>query len=768
MTESFAKLAPQKSPPRLLRGYELKTYRLLHCVDFLSKVDTTIGNLVEWIRIGDLRLPEMQRRYIWPATRVRDLLDSLYRDYPTGTILVWETDKPKPSRNLSVPQKESPFKGRRLLLDGQQRLTSLYAILLGQPVTVRGHRKPIEILFNLDHPQETEEVEEIDYDVRATDETDSDNSVEEEQEETPSVQKRLKQLTFVVASKALLADPHWVRVTDIFTKSDAQILKPLVTSFNDPEFDKYSKRLQKVRRIKDYQYVVQVLDRSLSYEQVTKIFVRVNSLGMKLRGSDLALAQITSRWRDSLRLFETFQEECEDMGFTIDIGVIVRALVVLATNQSRFRTVNTIPIDDLKSAWETEKDAIQFASNFLNANANIEDATLLSSPLFVITLAYYLVKKGKKLTLEEEQALKRWIYVASARGHYSGSSETTLDGDLAAIAKGRGAKEFLDIQRQLGHTNFSSEDLVGRGQQSPLFSLVYLALKARGAKDWRTQLGLSLTHQGRRHTIEHHHIFAKAQLKKVGYEKNEINEIANMAFISGGTNRKLSARSAEQYLAEVLKQQGEQALESHCIPLDQKLWKIESFRDFLKYRRAALAQAINDFINESNLPDIQTIEIERLITQGEGEQIEFKASARWDYRANAANKALEKVVVKSMAGFLNGKSGVIALGVDDKGTLVGLEKDYATLSARPDRDGYYQFLVNLFSSSFGRDIGGSMSVSFHQLRNHEICTLEMRKSPRPVWVEDGILRRFYVRVGNTTQELNAQEAADYIRVSWLK
>src|SRR5439155_4133635 len=118
----------------------------------MPKIDTTVGNLVDMIRNGELRLPEMQRRYVWPATRVRDLLDSLYRGYPSGTILVWETDREMPVRDLAVSQGDSPFKGHKMLLDGQQRLTSLSAIVRGAPVKVRGKRKPIEILFNLDHP----------------------------------------------------------------------------------------------------------------------------------------------------------------------------------------------------------------------------------------------------------------------------------------------------------------------------------------------------------------------------------------------------------------------------------------------------------------------------------------------------------------------------------------------------------------------------------------------------------------------------------------
>src|SRR5712671_5082442 len=102
---------------------------------------------------GELALPELQRRYVWRATRVRDLFDSLYRGYPSGSILVWETDEPVPTRDFAIAQDTTAFAGRKLLLDGQQRLTSLTAVLNGEQVSVRGRKRPIDILFNLDHPE---------------------------------------------------------------------------------------------------------------------------------------------------------------------------------------------------------------------------------------------------------------------------------------------------------------------------------------------------------------------------------------------------------------------------------------------------------------------------------------------------------------------------------------------------------------------------------------------------------------------------------------
>src|SRR5439155_224374 len=208
----------------------------------MPKIDTTVGTLVRMIASGELRLPEMQRRYVWRATRVRDLLDSLYRDYPSGTILVWETDQPMPSRDAAVEQQQNPFQGHKLLLDGQQRLTSLTAVVEGKPVLVRGRKKPIEILFNLEHPEgPPAEASEVEDDAPGRD--DEETEVDEE-EDAPTVQERLRKLTFVVGSRALLADPHWVRVSDIFSPmvTDGQILRGLVKSLDDPLYDKYTKR----------------------------------------------------------------------------------------------------------------------------------------------------------------------------------------------------------------------------------------------------------------------------------------------------------------------------------------------------------------------------------------------------------------------------------------------------------------------------------------------------------------------------------------------
>ena len=575
----------------------------------MQQQNIPIGTLVDMYKRGELRLPEIQRHYVWRATRVRDLLDSLYRGYPSGSILMWETDEPVPTRDFAIAQDSNAFAGRKLLLDGQQRLTSLTAVLSGASVQVRGRKRPIDILFNLDHPDgpptyDTEVTADEESPTASEDELNDDADDGEAAESGEAgIQEKLSRRTFVVASKNLASQPNWVSVSEVFaTANDAQLLKKAgITSFDDPRFQQYSDRLKKLRAIKDYPYVVHVLERSMSYEEVTEIFVRVNSLGAKLKSSDLAMAQMSSRWPNLLKELETFQEECEQSWFTIELGQLVRAIVVFATQQCLFRSVASTPIEKLKAGWQQAQEGLRFAINFLRANAGIEDESLLSSPMFVHVLAVVSRIKDNKLTAEQQNALLHWLLVANARGRYSrGSTETLLNEDLAILFRSGDITALMEpVKRQFGRLHIESTDLQGRGVNSPLFSLAYLALKAAGAKDWYSGLGLSLTHQGKLHFIQWHHIIPKSLLKG-DYETGEINEIANMAFITGQTNRRISNKEATQYLEDIVAKQGSAALESQCVPTDPALWSTDAYRDFLKMRREALAQRMNAFIREKS------------------------------------------------------------------------------------------------------------------------------------------------------------------------
>jgi hypothetical protein len=562
----------------------------------MSKAEASVQELVAMIERGELQLPEMQRRYVWRSTRVRDLLDSLYRGWPSGAILVWETDEDVPLQDFAVKQSANPYATTRLLLDGQQRLTSLSAVIRGEPLTVRGRQRPIEILFNLEHPDRlavVTEVNEDSEDEEVAEDTDSDSNEDE-------LQTRINKMAFVVATKKLAALPHWVKVSDVFrTEEDVPFLRRAgVTDLGDPRVPRYSQRLARLRGIRDYMYRMDVLERSMRYEDVTEIFVRVNSLGAKLRSSDLALAQITAKWRGALTEFLTFQEMCAKRGFNLELAIHLKALIAFATAQSRFHSVGGLSRPALEDAWKKSREGMEFAVNFLKTNARIESPALLSSPFLMVTLAYYGYRRGYHLTGSEADRLRFWVRLANAKGRYSrGSSETILDQDLATIRDGGTVEAMIDrLRLQVGRLDVTPDELRGRNQRSALFKTMFLAFREQGARDWNSNLEISLDHTGLHHTLQFHHIFPKALLAKLDRTSRDADDIANLAFISGSTNRRIGDKAPAVYLADVPAPDREAFYRTQCVPSDPDILAPDNYTAFLATRRELIAERLNEYL----------------------------------------------------------------------------------------------------------------------------------------------------------------------------
>ncbi|MGA7614034.1 MAG: DUF262 domain-containing protein, partial [Thermoanaerobaculia bacterium] len=569
----------------------------------MAKAEATVEELVGMIQRGELRLPEMQRRYVWRAPRVRDLLDSLYRGYPSGAILLWETDEDVPLQEFAVTQDANPFASTRLLLDGQQRLTSLSAVIRGEPVTVRGRQRPIELLFNLEHPDQLAVVTEVNEDGEDDEEV-ADDDVDADEETADSdedeLQRRFERMTFVVATKKLQALPHWVKVSDVFkTNEDAPFLQRAgIESFSDARYTKYSQRLSRLRDIRRYSYRMDVLERSMTYDEVTEIFVRVNSLGAKLRSSDLALAQITAKWPGSLTKFQDFEATCAKAGFELELGIHLKNLVAFATGQSRFLTVGSLPRERLEESWEQCKRGMEFALNFLKSNAGIDSPALLSSPFIVVSLAYFGHIRGYEIGAEEAHRLRYWVLTANAKGRYSrGSSETLLDQDLTTIRGGGDADDLVDrLRLQVGRLDVRPEELAGRNRRSALFKTMFLAFRDHGARDWSSNLAIAIDHSGASDRLQFHHIFPKALLRDSGRTPREADDIANLAFISGKTNRKISDTPPEVYIKTLREKKGDETLRTQCVPLDEELLEVGQYDTFLSRRRDLIADCLNAFL----------------------------------------------------------------------------------------------------------------------------------------------------------------------------
>ncbi len=155
-----------------------------------------------------------------------------------------------------------------------------------------------------------------------------------------------------------------------------------------------------------------------------------------------------------------------------------------------------------------------------------------------------------------------------------------------------------------------------------------------------------------------------------------------------------------------------------------------------------------------------------IIRQGEGPHLEFKSSLRWDMTESRINRALEGVVLKTLAGFLNSTiGGTLLIGVADNGEILGLEKDYQTLK-KPNQDGFEQTLMTLISTTLGADICPFVHVLFYVIDNKDVCRIIVSPSTRPVFLDQGNAPKFFLRTGGATRDLNIQEALGYVSGRW--
>lgn len=596
-----------------------------------------IGALKDMYLNRELLLPEMQRKYVWRATQVRNLIDSVYRDYPSGSILIWETEHiPEIKTHPFKETTQQPIGKRLLLLDGQQRITSLASILEGIPVRVkegtRVKEKFIDIYFNVDHPEEeSKAVEEVPgfevgdlvegkwedgefypgkikeignnkyyiaYDEGGEGWTDEIQDLGEESK---------RELYFQIKNKKIENKPNWISVTRLFKEGVGSILRDLKIGPNDPNFDKYNERLNQLYGRKDnYFYPIQII-RDKSYREVTDIFIRVNSSGTRLRSSDLALAQITSVWSGAMKLFEEFVDECIGEGFYLDENFLVRCLICIATEQSKFDKMSRIPLSKLKNTWELTKKGVQNTITFLKNNAFVDSSALLPSQILLVPLVYYSHKNNLCETQEIEKGFLYWFYNAAIWGRYSGSMETRLTEDLLAFSTQKPWIKLVDnIWQSVGKDRrITSGDFRGKGVSSPLFFMMYILTRKNQARDLETGSIINYTNFGGNNEIEYDHIFPRSKLETFFKDKLDdserkkiINEISNIAFMTKKGNIIKTNEDPMSYFPKVYnKYNGEDYFRRQQIPYELGLLGYEKYDDFLNLRSERLTKEINEFLD---------------------------------------------------------------------------------------------------------------------------------------------------------------------------
>ncbi|GCF06469.1 GmrSD restriction endonuclease domain-containing protein [Dictyobacter arantiisoli] len=516
----------------------------------------SIESLIAAIKDEKLVLPELQRQYVWKGRQVRDLFDSLYREYPSGQLLIWDTDEILLSRQAGVNGIYLKQNHAQLLLDGQQRLTSLANIMLGRPLKVRDAQNPIDIAFNVYTGN------------------------------------------FKIAPSNYKLQQNWISISDFFVKGAMTTYAHLGLDLKSTEAQNVYDRLNKLDNIKKYQYNVNVLQH-MSYQEVTHIFVRTNSGGTKLGNADLALAQVSSYWQGATQLFEEYQHTFigKQFGFKLDSGLIIRAIVVLLSGQSRFNQLirggrEQVTIEKLQDAWEKVKKALDRSIDFLVHNCLIDRLEMLSTRTLIIPLIAFFDRYENHASDSMLRDLQRWVYLALIRARYSGSSETALDQDLNALAKEQPVQAMIqNIEDVVGNRPITEREIQGQLKNSPFLLMSYVLARRAHAQDWFN--GMAIGNNGQDYQL--HHIFPKKLLTKT-YKSNDgskaASQLANLIFVSTTPPNEYLVEAPDSYLLKIDKQR----LKAQEIPLDEVLWKLNHFDDFMKQRRTQLANGINQLL----------------------------------------------------------------------------------------------------------------------------------------------------------------------------
>ncbi len=695
----------------------------------------SIQNLLGEIGHSEILLPEFQRGYVWNRDQVRGLMQSLYRRHPTGHLLTWRTYKPSLVRGAQKTGNGHSL----LLLDGQQRLTTLYVLFRGKaPLFYEGESLYFDLHFNM----QTEE--------------------------------------FRFYQKSLMGNnPAWIGVHDLLSQGLTGLLENLdqLPEERRAIIQQNLARLGRLDGIRNYTYTVdQVSGEEFSVEQVVDIFNRVNRAGTPLTKADLALAHICSIWPEARGDLWSFSLKMKQVGFGVDLDFLVRCMAGVATGSIVLEgTFMRTPAEDLRTAWEEIQPAFEHLVGVLRHEAFIGDLSDLPTDNVLVPATVYLARHGGTFpSATIKRRFVRWLYLAGLWSRYTGATETKLQQDVALVAGGdQDPTHELEaaILRERGRVVLEQGDLARAKINSAVARLSHIVARSKEARDWFTGSRIYDPAVGKSNGGVRHYIFHRRVLEAAGFtDLTVINAVGNRVFLGQKPSLAHRRSSPADYLPEI-EEKFSGALKAQSMPMDRSLWSPERFVDFMSARRTLLIKAINEYI-ESWVPEVEHAamdehSVRHLMSAGESQLVEFKSSMRWDIAENRVNKVLEDVVVKALAGFLNSADGgTLLIGVDDQGSAVGLAADYGTLK-RQDRDGFEQRLQQIVAKDLGEAVAASyLTVNFHEIDGEDICQIAVDPSDQPVYVEKSNEAPFYVRSGNLTQPLPVKEAITYVQHRW--
>jgi len=740
-----------------------------------NNVQYTLGSLVDGISQGVIGLPDIQRPFVWKNAKVRNLFDSMYKGYPVGYFLFWVNSTAGEGKGIGTDNKQRRVPSQ-LIVDGQQRLTSLYAVVRAIPVVRENYEsEQIKIAFN------------------------------------PLLEK------FEVADAAIRRDKTYIPNISVIWEKNVDMFK-LVQDYLDnlgesrdvssEERLTVQNSIMKLSNLLGFPFTVLELSAQIDVEQVSDVFVRINSEGKKLNQSDFILTLMSVFWDDGRTDLENFCRlarkptfgEVSPFNHFIQPkpDQLLRVSVGLAFRRARLQYVYSIlrgkdlateqfSTERRDAQFEVLKQAqdkvlnIQYWHDFLKCilQAGFRSGKLISSDNNLL-FAYILYLIGRTEYKLDEYRLRRviglWFFMSAITGRFTGSPETAMEFDLRRFDNIESADDFESILLQVCQSTLTQDywkitlptELATAAAISPSMFAYFAALNILDARVLFSQQKVAElmdpATQAPRSSLERHHLFPKAYLKTLEITQiRETNQIANFAMVEWGDNAKISDLPPSEYVPELSERFSEQELtqmyEWHALPLG---WENMEYQDFLLQRRELMAHVIcngykvlvgekDRYVKEEVLP------IASLVEQGECITVEFKSTLRKNLHTGQNDPRMEMSILKAIAAFLNSKGGTLVIGVADDGSAVGIDQDGFS-----NDDKFSLHLDNIIRARLGAQIMLNVHPRFDEHDGVTVMVVECQAATKAVFVKDGQVERFFVRTTASSIELTGSQMNDYI------
>lgn len=531
-----------------------------------------ISTILDHIDSGHMALPEFQRGYVWNRDQVRGLFDSLYRRHPVGGLLVWATESSTATHRGDGQLASGTVK---LLLDGQQRMTTLYGVVRGQPPKFfEGNAQTFTGLrFHLDTTA----------------------------------------FEFYQPVK-MRDDPLWIDVTELLQKGNAGLGVFVAQLSAQPEMlpkvGDYVGKLSRLLGILDVElHIEEVTGADKSLDVVVDIFNRVNSGGTKLSKGDLALAKICADWPEARTVMKAKLKDWTAAGYSFSLDWLLRSVNTVLTGEAKFSFLHEKTAQEVQAALTRANKAIDTCLNFISGRLGLDHDQVLFGRYAIPVMVRYLDLRKGALDAAERDKLLFWFAESGMWGRFSGSTESFIDKDLAAIETSDKPLDALLEQLRLWHGGLRVEPghFAGWSLGARFYPVLYMLTRMGAACDWGTGLPLKAELLGKLSSLEVHHIFPKAQLYKCSHARSEVNALGNFCFLTKETNLRISDRLPENYFPEI-EANHPGALASQWIPMDKELWKVANYRDFLEARKLLLAEEANRRMAELLHGEVQWLE----------------------------------------------------------------------------------------------------------------------------------------------------------------